>query len=71
MKLFACWVISHALVVIYRHFSKLSFNFFFRNTVGVSKGLDPDQVRHSVGPDLGPNPGYQLTTKFVTLATTH
>ena len=26
----------------------------FRNTTIVSKGLDPDQDRHSVGPDLGP-----------------
>ena len=27
----------------------------FRNTIRVSKGLDLDQNRHSVGPDLGPN----------------
>ena len=27
----------------------------FRNTIRVSNGLDPDQDRHSVGPDLGPN----------------
>ena len=26
----------------------------FRNTIGVSNSLDPDQVRLSVGPDLGP-----------------
>ena len=25
------------------------------NTTGVSIGLDPDQDRHNVGPDLGPN----------------
>ena len=24
-------------------------------TISVSNGLDPDQDRHSVGPDLGPN----------------
>ena len=37
-------------------FSKLTFsNHSFRNTIIVSKGLDPDQDRHSVGPDLGPN----------------
>ena len=33
-------------------------NFFrksFRHSIRVSKGLDPDQDRHSVGPDLGPN----------------
>ena len=28
-------------------------NFF--NTIRVSNSLDPDQVRHVVGPDLGPN----------------
>ena len=32
-------------------FSKNSF----RNTNRVSNGLDPDQNRHSVGPDLGLN----------------
>ena len=26
-----------------------------RNTIRVSNGLDPDQDRHSVGPDLDPN----------------
>ena len=34
-------------------------NFFekksFTNTIRVSNSLDPDQVRHFVGPDLGPN----------------
>ena len=28
---------------------------FFRKTIGVSNSLDPDQDRHFVGPDLGPN----------------
>ena len=32
-------------------FSKRSF----RNTIIVSSSLDPDQARHLVGPDLGPN----------------
>ena len=32
-------------------FSKNSF----RNTIVVSKSLDPDQAGRSVGPDLGPN----------------
>ena len=32
-------------------FSKYSF----RNTIIVSNSLDPDQYRHSVDPDLGPN----------------
>ena len=27
----------------------------FRNTIGVSNSLDPDQARHFVEPDLGPN----------------
>ena len=27
----------------------------FRNTIRVSNSLDPDQARHIVGPDLGPN----------------
>ena len=27
----------------------------FRNTIRVSNSLDPDQARHLVGPDLGPN----------------
>ena len=36
----------------------------FRNTIRVSNRLDPDQVRHFVGPDLGPNclQSYQQTT---------
>ena len=32
-------------------FSKNSF----KNTIRVSKSLDPEQARYSVGPDLGPN----------------
>ena len=28
---------------------------FFRNSIRVSNSLDPDQTRHFVGPDLGPN----------------
>ena len=27
----------------------------FRNTIRVSNSLDPDQARHTVGPDLDPN----------------
>ena len=27
----------------------------FENTIRVSNGLDPDQARRFVGPDLGPN----------------
>ena len=37
-------------------FSKLTFSKkYFRNTIRVSYSLDPDQARHSVRPDLGPN----------------
>ena len=37
-------------------FSKSTFSKnSFRNTITVSKSLDPDQARHFVGPDLGPN----------------
>ena len=28
---------------------------YFRSTIRVSNGLDPDQDRRSVGPDMGPN----------------
>ena len=36
----------------------------------MSNGLDPDQDRHCVGPDLGPNclcNGYQQTTKVAAI----
>ena len=36
-------------------FYQLSFKNSFRNTIIVSNGLDPDQDRHAVGPDLGSN----------------
>ena len=39
-------------------FSKNSF----RNTIRVPNNLDPDQDRHSVGPDLGPNCLQRLST---------
>ena len=28
---------------------------YFRDTIRVSNSLDPDQAKHFVGPDLGPN----------------
>ena len=31
------------------------FKNYFRNTIRVSNGLDPDLDRRFVGPDLGPN----------------
>ena len=37
-------------------FQKLTFSKkSFRNTIKVSNSLDPDQDRHFVGPDMGPN----------------
>ena len=37
-------------------FSKLTYSKnSFRNTIRVSNSLDPDQARHFVGTDLGPN----------------
>ena len=35
----------------YRNF----FQNYFRSTIRVSNGLDPDQDQHCVVPDLGPN----------------
>ena len=37
--------------VVSNHFFKISF----RNTIGVSSSMDPDQAQHFVRPDLGPN----------------
>ena len=44
-----CRLLTFLKLSIYFH------NVFFRNTIRVSNGLDPDQDRRSVGPDLGPN----------------
>ena len=53
---FACLEIFHVFVVICRLFSELTFSKnSFRNTFRVSNSLNPDQDRHSVGPDLDPN----------------
>ena len=44
------------IFVVCRYFSTLfSSKFSFRNDIGVSYSLDPDQARHYVRPDLGPN----------------
>ena len=42
---------SHFIIVPY--FTLWVLGFF--NTIRVSNSLDPDQARHYVGPDLGPN----------------
>ena len=37
-------------------FSKSSFSKnYFESTIRLSNSFDPDQVRHFIGPDLGPN----------------
>ena len=47
---FSCFFVVRVL------FLKLTFSKkSFRNTIMVSNSLDPDQARHFVGPDLGPN----------------
>ena len=58
LALCACWVFLYAFVVICRLFSELTVykkEDKIRSTIRVSNGLDPDQDRRSVGPDLGPN----------------
>ena len=47
---FSC-VCCHLLTFIELNFPKK----YFRNTIRVSKSLDPDQEGRSVVPDLGPN----------------
>ena len=48
----------------------LSANFFSKSTFSknsfkVSNGMDPDQDRHFVGPDLGPNCLQRLSTNHM------
>ena len=43
---------GHLTITIKAHFFQ---KHSFRNTIRVSNSLDPDQDRHSVGPNLGPN----------------
>ena len=42
-------------------FQNIFSNRYFKNTFRVSNSLDPDQARHFVGPDLGPNGFAKLT----------
>ena len=49
---------SHIIIVPY--FTLWMQDIF--NTIRVSNSLDPDQVRHYVGPDLGPNCSQRLST---------
>ena len=41
--------------------NNLIFSKYFRNTIRVSNILDPDQAKHFVVPDLGPNILQRLT----------
>ena len=45
------WEIFHALLSSADYFP----NHLFRKILSLSNRLDPDQARHFVGPDLGPN----------------
>ena len=51
MILFAPWENIHPLIFFKINFLENSF----KNTIRVSKSLDPDQARHFVRPDMGPN----------------
>ena len=52
ISLFACWVILHAFFILSAFFI-FSKNFHsFRNTIRVSKYVDPDQVHHFVSTNL-------------------
>ena len=44
-------ILSHFINMLY--FTLWMLDFF--NTIGVSNSLDPDQARHFVGPEMGPN----------------
>ena len=45
------WVILHDFLLP----ADLFLQFFFQNTIIVLNSLGPDQTRHFVGPDMGPN----------------
>ena len=48
-------MIFHAFLLSVDFFQKKNSKNSFKNTFRASNGLDPDQDRQSVGPDLGPN----------------
>ena len=48
-------VISHAFCHLLTLSKQFFLDFFFQNSLRISNGLEPDQGRHCVGPDLGPN----------------
>ena len=47
---FSCFLLSADFF-----FKIIFFENSFRNNMRVSNSFDPDQARHFVGPDLGPN----------------
>ena len=52
---FSLQLVVHAFCRLLTFFKIIFSRFFFRNTARVSNSLDPDQVWHIFGPDLGPN----------------
>ena len=63
LSCFAFWVIFHHFLLSVDFFKIKLFRInSFRNTIRVSNSLDPDQARHFVGPDLGPNCLQRLST---------
>ena len=53
----ACPLSIHQSIIFFKQDLLISTNFtgMIGTTIRVSTSLDPDQVRCSVGPDLGPN----------------
>ena len=53
---FACFFVVYGFFFFFFFFFKLTFSkTSIGNTIRVSNSLNPDQARHFVGPDLGPN----------------
>ena len=59
---FAYWVLSHAFLSFAVCFFRVNIKKTNRNTIRLSNSLNPDQTRHFVGPDLGPNCLQKLST---------
>ena len=55
----SCWILGNFSTIcccLLTFFFKINFfKKFFQDTIRVTNGLDPDQDRHFVGPELGPN----------------
>ena len=61
------WVCLRFVIMVFPNHTHL---LFFRNTFRASNSLDPDQDRHSVGPDLGPNCLQRLSDEQTTKVAT-